>query len=586
MNDLKADAHRLPTSAGVYIFRDEKGAVLYVGKASSLRDRVSSYFTTVPSPKVRVLISKVHTIEHILTHNELEALLLEYSLIKRHRPPYNVMFRDDKAYPYIRLTRESYPRISKTRKRRHDGSMYFGPYPSAGAVKRTIETICELFGLRTCSRSLEKPTTPCMRYYIGRCAAPCAGYISKEEYARSVKEACELLEGKKEKTVALLTQKMRQAAALMQFERAARLRDAISTLSSLDDARTFTKLSEDVDIVAVHTQYGMAAVELFMVRGGTLAGRHQQVVKAPLDEPEDVLSAFIRHHYATAIPPAHILVSCEMEDREVIESWLGRRRKVSISVPSRGIRKRLMELALSNAVHTLQYHVDTRGTKDALNQLMDVLGLPSPPAHIEGVDIAHTAGRLATASVVVFRQGTPSRGEYRHYRIRAEGGDDPAAIYEVVARRAARWEHPPDLVLIDGGTSQVSAAQRALVEAGYTVPVVGIAKEHEHLYLSGHSEPIVLDLHSSALHVLMHVRDEAHRFARRYHFRLRQREHGSAVEQLEGVGHVRAKALIERFGSLTMLKKASVEDISAVRGIGVKTATRIYEQLHPDSYKS
>ncbi|MHC1602991.1 MAG: excinuclease ABC subunit UvrC [Methermicoccaceae archaeon] len=586
MNDIASQVHRLPTSAGVYLFRDEGGAVLYVGKANSLRDRVSSYFATAKSPKVRVLVSKVRSIEHIIAGSEVEALILEYSLIKRHRPPYNVMFKDDKAYPYIRLTRDSYPRISKTRKRRDDGARYFGPYPSTGAVKRTVETICELFGLRTCSRKLEKHSTPCLKYHIGRCAAPCAGYISREEYMDNVKEACELLEGKKDRTVALLTDKMRQAAALRQFERAARLRDALSTLSSLNEARTLTQLSEDMDIIAVHAEYGMAAVELFVVKRGVLVGREQRVVAAPLGEPEGVLSTFLRYHYATVAPPAQILLSHDIEDREAIEGWLGERKKVAVSMPSRGVKKRLMELALSNAVHSLRYHMGEGHQRDALEQLRDALGLSTLPAHIEGVDIAHTAGRLATASVVVFRDGIPSKDDYRHYRVRAEGGDDPAAIYEVMSRRAARWEHPPDMVLVDGGAPQVSAAHRALIEAGSHVPVFGIAKEHEHLHLPDRLEPVVLDSHSSALHLLMHIRDEAHRFARRYHFRLRQKEHGSTIEQLEGVGRVRTKALIERFGSLGRLKKASVEDISAVKGVGVRTATQIHEQLHPDLYKS
>lgn len=582
MDDIATQVHNLPISPGVYIFRDERGAVLYVGKATSLRDRVSSYFTSTHDPKTGVLVSKVSTIEHILTSTEVEALLLEIALIKRHRPPYNVMFRDDKSYPYIKITAEPYPRITKTRKRRDDGAAYFGPYPSAGAVKRTIETLCELFGLRTCTRRLERPSTPCLRYHIGRCAAPCAGHIPREEYVRNAREACELLEGKRERTIALLTEKMNHAARLRQFERAARLRDSIATLSSLEEARRLTQLTDEFDLIAVHVEYGMAAVELFMVRGGALVAREQQVVRAPLADPSGVLSAFIRHRYSSIPPPSQILVSHEMEDGAAIESWLSRERRVVMSVPMRGVKRRLMELALSNAEHNLRYHMASGHPQDALEQLRSALGLPVLPSHIEGVDIAHTAGRLASASVVVFRDGAPSREEYRHYTIGVSRGDDPAAIYEVVSRRAARWQAVPDLLLIDGGIPQVSAAHRALEDRGFSVPMVGIAKRHEHLFLLGRAEPLVLDSHSSALHLLMHIRDEAHRFARRHHFRMRQREHGSHIERLERVGKVRARALLERFGSYEGLKRASLDEIAAVRGIGERTARRIYEQLHPD----
>lgn len=584
MDDIATQVHNLPSSTGVYLFRDERGAVLYVGKATSLKDRVSSYFTSTHDPKTHALVSKVSTVEHILTSTEVEALLLEISLIKRHRPPYNVMFRDDKGYPYIKITREPYPRITKTRKRHDDGAAYFGPYPNASAVKRTIETLCELFGLRTCTRRLEKLSSPCLRYHIGRCAAPCAGYISREEYVRNVREACELLEGKRERTIALLTEKMKHAARLRQFERAARLRDSITTLSSLEEARRLTQLSDEFDLIAVHVEYGMAAVELFMVRGGALAAREQQVVRAPLADPSAVLSAFIRHRYSSMPPPSQILVSHEVEDGAAIQSWLGH--GVVLSMPTRGVKRRLMELALTNAEHNLRYHLASGHPQDALEELRSALGLSVLPLHIEGVDIAHTAGRLVSASVVVFRDGAPSRKEYRHYTIGTAGGDDPAAIYEVVSRRAARWQAVPDLLLVDGGMPQVSAAHRALQDRGLSVPVVGIAKRHEHLFLHGRAEPLVLDSHSGALHLLMHIRDEAHRFARRHHFRMRQREHGSHIERLDGVGKVRARALLERFGSYEGLRRASLEEIAAVRGIGKRTAEKIYEQLHPDVYKS
>lgn len=602
----------VPPETGVYIFKDSRGQVLYVGKAVNLRSRVRSYFhpSNQSSVKVRLLAEKVASIEFILTRNEVEALVLECNLIKRYRPPFNIRLRDDKQYPYVKITwQETYPRILVTRRMENDGSLYFGPYTSTLALHQTMDLIRKVFPYATCSDpSPGKRIRPCLYYDMGRCVGPCTGEISPEEYRALIEQVILLLKGRTEEIVADLRRKMEEAASALAFEKAAVIRDQIFALEKISQhQRVVSSTLRDEDFIA-HFQSGEeACVQVFFVRSGKLVGREYFLLEGAELEKGQALAAFLKQFYERAafIPP-EIIVSEEIEEAPVIEEWLRYRRggDVKLRLPQDDLEKELIEMALLNAAEMLESARESREREkkrglDALRELEEVLDLPRLPVRIECYDVSHIQGEWATGSMVVFVNGLPRKALYRHFRIRGvEKIDDYAMLREVLERRFRRyleareselrlavsdepWPHRPDLVLVDGGKGQLGVALKVLETMGIEdIPVAALAKREEELFVPGREEPIKLSPGSKALSLLQRIRDEAHRFAISYHHKLSRKETLSAsLEAIPGIGPKRRRALMERFGSLEALRKAEVDEIASVPGITRNLALRLKEFL-------
>ncbi len=602
----------VPPETGVYIFKDSRGQVLYVGKAVNLRSRVRSYFhpSNQSSVKVRLLAEKVASIEFILTRNEVEALVLECNLIKRYRPPFNIRLRDDKQYPYVKITwQETYPRILVTRRMENDGSLYFGPYTSTLALHQTMDLIRKVFPYATCSDpSPGKRIRPCLYYDMGRCVGPCTGEISPEEYRALIEQVILLLKGRTEEIVADLRRKMEEAASALAFEKAAVIRDQIFALEKISQhQRVVSSTLRDEDFIA-HFQSGEeACVQVFFVRSGKLVGREYFLLEGAELEKGQALAAFLKQFYERAafIPP-EIIVSEEIEEAPVIEEWLRYRRggDVKLRLPQDDLEKELIEMALLNAAEMLESARESREREkkrglDALRELEEVLDLPRLPVRIECYDVSHIQGEWATGSMVVFVNGLPRKALYRHFRIReVEKIDDYAMLREVLERRFRRyleareselrlavsdepWPHRPDLVLVDGGKGQLGVALKVLETMGIEdIPVAALAKREEELFVPGREEPIKLSPGSKALSLLQRIRDEAHRFAISYHHKLSRKETLSAsLEAIPGIGPKRRRALMERFGSLEALRKAEVDEIASVPGITRNLALRLKEFL-------
>ncbi|HXG40698.1 MAG TPA: excinuclease ABC subunit UvrC [Candidatus Limnocylindrales bacterium] len=613
--ELEATLAALPTRPGVYLLKDARGEVLYVGKAQNLRTRVRSYWQKhVPSgfgemQRIRAVIDRVADVEYTLTDSVSEALLLEANLIKRYRPRFNVRLKDDKSYPYIRITLgEDFPRIERTRKLVGDGSRYFGPYASASSVDEAMNLIRRLFPFRTCTieiregeRALQRP---CLLYHIKRCQAPCIGAISKADYRRAIDQVMLFLEGRQEAVVRSLTEEMEAAAEALQFERAAALRDKIRAIERTTESQKMAAFARtELDVLGLARQDHQAAVQLFVVRGGKMVGRDVYLLDAPRDVPdEEVVGSFVQQFYsrATSIPPT-ILVPRTLPDAADLERFLAERRggAVHLHVPQRGEKRDLLELAERNAAETLaretaRWLADQGKTLAALEELARALRLAGPPVRIECYDISNFQGRESVGSMVVFEEGKPRTGEYRRFRIKTVAGPNDVASHQEVLRRRfrharsgeegseeeLRWRLP-DLVIVDGGKPQANAARAVLDELGFAdLPVVGLAKEREELFLPHVSEPIVLPPTSSALYLVQRVRDEAHRFALMYHRKLRARTTVRSVfDELPGVGPKRRQALLRTFGSVKRIREAPVEQIAAVPGIGPKLAGEIKAAL-------
>lgn len=589
----------LPEKPGVYLMKSSEGSVIYIGKAASLHDRVRSYFQSSRPyhPKIEALVSSVENIEYIVTDSEVEALILECNLIKRYRPRYNIRLKDDKRYPYLKITmQEDFPRIFTTRQTKPDGARYFGPYTSTQSVRKTLNLLRSIFPIRNCRLPIGgKARRACLDYHLHHCLAPCIGVLDKEEYRKVCEQACLFLEGKHREILDELERRMEKEAENLHFEQAARIRDRIKSIETvISQQKIVSQRMEDQDVIAFAQDEEQACVQIFFVRGGKIIGReHFFLEKMPDSTPAEILSAFIQLYYfnATSVP-AEILLPIELEDREVIIRWLEEKRggKIQIINPRRGRKRKLIEMVAQNAQLLLEEQQlkaarDGKLDKSVL-ELQKVLGIDRPPVRLEAFDISNIAGKEPVGSLVVFSNGRPSKQEYRIFKIRSKiTPDDYAMMQEVVHRRYQRVlsekRELPDLILIDGGKGQLNAVLEILrdLKLDY-LPVVGLAKEQEHLFIPGYSDPIIL-ASSPALHLVQRIRDEAHRFAITFHRRLRRKKAThSVLEDIPGVGEKRRKALLEHFGSLERLRQASVEELQQVKGINPRIAQAVYNYFH------
>jgi excinuclease ABC subunit C len=611
--DLDATLKRLPDRPGVYLMKDTRGDVLYVGKAQSLRNRVRSYWqkqaVAGEQHLIRSVIDRVADVEVTEVDSVSEALLLEANLIKRFKPRFNVRLKDDKSYPYIKVTLgDDFPRVERTRKLPNDGSRYFGPYASASSVDESMNLVRRLFPFRTCTiditdgeRALQRP---CLLYHIKRCQGPCIQAISKDDYRRDIEQVELFLEGRQETLVKALRKEMGVAAERLDFERAAQHRDKIRAIERTMESQKMAAFARtELDMVGLARHDNQAAVMLFILRDGKMIGRDVYLLDAAREATdEEVLRSFLEQYYARATSvPREVYIPSEMADTAELETFLAARRggPVHVHVAQRGEKRKLSELARRNAEESLareqaRWLVDQGKTLAALEELADALGLAGPPLRIECYDISNFQGAESVGSMVVFEDGKPRSGEYRRFRIRTvQGPNDFASHQEVLRRRfrtvkageegneeERRWAMP-DLVIVDGGKGQVSAAKEVLDELGlHDLPLAGLAKEREELFLPGRSDPILLPATSSALYLVQRLRDEAHRFAITYHRTLRdKRTVRSAFDDLPGVGPKRKRELLKVFGSIKRVKEAPVEQIAAVPGIGRALAVRIKATL-------
>ncbi len=575
-----------------------QGEVMYVGKAKNLRRRVSSYFTRASNRRIASMVGQIRDIEITATHTEAEALLLENTLIKEQKPRYNVLLRDDKSYPYLFLSDEAFPRLAFHRGARKAKGRYFGPYPSAGAVRETLQLLQKLFPVRQCEDSYYRNRSrPCLQYQIDRCTAPCVGFVSEEVYALDVRDTELFLEGKASDVVERWVDKMETAAESLEFEEAAHLRDQISALRRVLEKQYVSGERGDLDIVAVATEGGVACVQLFYVRQGRNLGNKALFPRTGDGaEPSEIVSAFIAQHYLGKPVPQFILVSDEPDDRTVLEESLSRQaeRKVVIQSRPRGERARWLQMAVDNAKLAVASRLATAGNaRQRLDALQDALNLPDPPARMECFDISHTQGDQTVASCVVFVDGAPSKADYRRFNIRGiTAGDDYAAMRQALERRYKRIlageGKLPDLLLIDGGQGQLKTASDIIAELGIKgVQLLGVAKGPdrrpglEQLFLLGRTEPLILTPDSQALHLVQQIRDEAHRFAITGHRQRRARaKTRSVLEDISGIGPKRRARLLRQFGGLQGLARAGIEDIRTVEGISDKLAREIYAAFH------
>ncbi len=598
MNQLADKLARVPDRPGVYVYRDVKGQVLYVGKAASLRSRVRSYFheSRPHDAKTDALVRHIRDLEYVVTDNELEALMLEANLVRKYRPRYNIILRDDKHYPFLKLTtNEEFPRLLVARRVQNDGATYYGPFYPATAMRETLRLTRQLFPLRTCSITIDgRLERPCIQYAIRRCNAPCTGWETREGYAATVHAVQRFLEGKDEDLALALTTEMEQAAAEQKFERAAVLRDQVQSLNKVRERQKIISTEEvDQDVLGVVRQGDDACVELFFVRKGRLVGQEAfffDHVGGWTDG--EILSAFVRQFYGKAVPPApEILLSEELPEDALVTEWLGTlaRRRVQVSAPQRGPKREFVAMAEANAAIALQNHLLSKDNRQQLVQeeLRRALNLPGLPNRIEGYDISSIQGSEQVGSMVVWENGGMKKDEYKRFRIRTvEGADDFASLHEVLQRRFGRALEQggalPDLVLIDGGRGQLNVGLKVLQELGLDyLPVLALAKREEEVYLGDRLQPLVLDPTSPALHTLQKIRDEAHRFAVSYHKKLRSRRTiQSILDTIPGVGPTIRTSLLKTLGSARRVRESSVAELAAVPKVTPKLAQRIHDHFH------
>ena len=620
MFDIQEELKKLPTSPGVYLMHDEKDEIIYVGKAISLKNRVRQYFQTSRkrTAKIEQMVSRVKRFEYIITDSEVEALILECNLIKEHRPKYNTMLMDDKAYPFIRITvNEDFPRIMLARSMKKDSSKYFGPYPSATAVKDTIDLLAKIYKIRTCNRKLPKDMgqgRPCLNYQIGKCDAPCMGYISKEDYGKKVKETISFLNGNYKDVLEILTEKMEKAAELMEYEDAAKYRDLINSVKSVSIKQKITSDEYmDRDIIAYAMEGNDAVVQVFFVRNGKVLGReHFHIELAPHDTGMEVLENFIKQYYANSpYIPKELLIQEDIADREIIEKWLSIKRgqKVVIKHPVKGKKEQMVELAARNATIVLRQDKDKikseeRKTKGAVREIDELLGLPYTK-RMEAYDISDISGYDTVASMVVYEDGSPRRNDYRKFKIKTViGANDYASMKEVLTRRFTHglkeredlkennldddygsFTRFPDIIMMDGGRGQVNVCLEVLEELGLDIPVCGMVKDDNHrtrgLYYNNVEIPI--DKTSQGFRLITRIQDEAHRFAITFHRDLRSKgQVHSILDDIEGIGPARRKELIKHFKSIDNIKNASVEELSELSTMNEKAAQNVYSFFHRD----
>jgi excinuclease ABC subunit C len=595
---------QLPGSPGVYRMKDATGNIIYVGKASNLRNRVRSYFSARSgvTPKTQQLVEQIDDFDFFVTASEQEALILEFNLIKQHRPPYNIRLKDDKSYPYLKIDiTEEWPRLYITRHLDEDGNRYFGPFASPRSVRETIKVLKNIFPLRSCTKPITgTEKRPCLEYHMHRCPGPCIGATNRESYADTIKEVIFFLEGKQERVVRKLERRMQQTAISLDFERAAMLRDQIQAINLVIEGQQIAaKVSGEQDVVAFVSEKDQAYVQVFFIRGGKLIGRESFVLQGvQSEEPLQIMTGFVKQYYAstTQIPPL-LLLQHPIEDKVLIEQWLHSRRgsRVRIQVPRRGEKKQLVDIVAENARRGLEQlkikQLASALAPQTLAELQQNLSLPRLPTRIEGYDISNIQGKMAVGSMVVFEEGKPKTAHYRRFRIKTvAGANDYAMLQEVIKRRfkhvkdgdaSDAWAILPDLVLVDGGKGQLSAVMEAMQATGAEkIPVAGLAKENEQIFIPGQSEPIILPRNSPVLQLLQRVRDEAHRFAVTYHRETRKKAaFVSALDGAPGIGPVRKRALLKHFGTARAVREASLDELAEVKGMTAKLAQKMKEYL-------
>ena len=656
MNEkIQSVLNSLPHKPGIYLMKDAEGTILYVGKAISLYNRVRSYFqeSTDLSPKNRSMVAKIEDIEFLVVKNEVEALVLESNYIKQYRPKYNVLMRDDKSYPYIKVSlTEDFPRVYRVRSFQRDGNRYFGPYTNSGAVDATLDLLNKLFAFRTCRYDAsawappakgEPPTgwkqkllsRPCTQYYIHRCIAPCVAYATREEYMAVIKQVILFLEGKHDEVLKMLQEKMQTAAEELNFEEAARIRDRIQSVERVLEKQRIisTEGQDDQDVIAFASGDDETCVMAFFFRNGKLIGREFFMLQGTRDSsPGEIMTSFLQQFYESSphIPP-EVVVEAEPDDRAVIQTWLREKRKggVTIAAPKRGEKLRLIEMVKQNAQQVLEQQrikwlTDSQKTQLALEEIQEALNLAAPPQRIECYDISNTQGTNSVGAMVVFEAGRPKNSEYRRFKIKTvEGPNDFASHQEVLRRRfrgvaaaqtAQKEEQPvaitngavegeendgaetdtianssttfqhdwamPDLIIIDGGKGQLSAAMEVMQELRLEIPTVGLAKENEEIFTPGSPEPIILPRSSQGLYMVQRIRDEAHRFGITYHRKLRSdRTFKSVLDEIPGIGPKRKQALMKHFGSVRAMSAASIEDLAALDGMTRDAAAKVKEYI-------
>jgi len=613
---LQAILDTAPVKTGCYMMKNADGKVIYVGKAVNLRSRLRSYFHSSAQDhrKTRKLVKRIADIEWIMVSSELEALILEMNLIKEHRPHYNVRLKDDKQYPFIKIHWGSeFPKVTVTRRLVDDGSRYFGPYTSVWAVHQTLDILRRIFPYLTCDRTITgEDKRACLYYDIKLCSAPCIGAVNQDGYHQMIADLCQFLDGRTEPIVSRLRADMEEAAAEMRYERAAAVRDQLQAIERVvERQKVVSQDYVDSDVIAMARADGDACVQVFFIRGGKLVGRDYFLLDgAEGTADSDVISGFMKQFYDRAPNiPEQVLLPQEIEEANIIRQWLKTRRggkKVEIRIPRRGKKKELIQLATENAAETLaslqaQWQADKHRQTQALAELQEALHLPEPPNRIECYDISNTQGTAAVGSMVVYEQGVPRKQHYRHFNIRTvQGPDDYASMEEVLTRRFNRWkaaqenaDRPgkkpdqafgllPDILLVDGGKGQLGRAVTVLERFGLLgeIPVAGIAKQNEEIFLHGQPHPILLPRQSQGLFLVQRVRDEAHRFAISSH-RKRRTKTGlaSRLDTIPGIGPARRKALLNQFGSIKNIQEASFEELTSLPGITNQIAHAINEQL-------
>lgn len=594
--ELKERLKKVPLQPGVYLYKDEQGQVIYVGKAKLLRNRMRSYFQTDDRlhPKVRAMMMRVSDFDFIVTGTEVEALILENNLIKAYQPRYNIQLRDDKTYPYLKIsTGEAFPRVYITREQRDRTSRYFGPYTDVTSLKETLRLLTTLFPLRTC-KTIRPAHRPCLNRDLGKCLAPCSGQITAEEYRQVVDKLMAFLEGDHRELLQAQEAEMKEASRNLEFEKAARLRDQIQAIRKMGESqKVHLENPWNLDLVGMVSGERDSLALVFKIRSGKIMAKDTFWLNRPTGEEDaELLGHFLRQYYRENTDiPAELVVSMIPDEQVLIEEWLhaATGHKVSIRVPQRGDKKRLLEMIMENA-HLLwkeRYEKDLR-LEEMLVHLSKVLELEVVPHRIECYDISHLAGQETVASMVVFTDGLPDSSAYRRFKIKQDQNDDFASLREALRRRfnQAREQNPaflpePDLIVIDGGLGQVNTVRAVLDQMGVDIPLISLAKKNEEIYRPHRSEPLVLPRRDESLRMLQHLRDEAHRFAIEYNRLRRARKMtSSALDNIEGVGPQRRRALLKHFGSVNQIRAASMEELQAAPGMNAGVARRIYEYFH------
>ncbi|NLJ99203.1 MAG: excinuclease ABC subunit UvrC [Tissierellia bacterium] len=616
MFNIDEELKRLPDEPGVYIMKDKYGEIIYVGKAISLKKRVRQYFQSSRNnpPKVNALVKHIYEFEYIMVDNEVEALILEANLIKKHRPKYNILLRDDKQYPYIKVTtNEEFPRVIKTRRILKDGAKYFGPYPSVYAVNDTLDIIRNLYPIRTCNRDLSKnigKKRPCLNYYIGRCLGPCQGNVDRKKYMEMIDEIIMFLNGREDGLIEIIKEKMKKASEELDFENAAKYRDQINSLNIiLEKQKIVSSNIVDQDIIGMARGVDQVCIQVFFIRGGKIIGREHFILSDTFKESrKDILSSFVKQFYlGTAYVPKEIFIEEEIDDMETISTWLSEKRgsKVRLRIPRRGEKSQLMDMVRKNAMDMMSQYGDRflrekRKDEEALEQIKDALGLEKLPMRIEAYDISNISGVASVGSMVVFEQGKPKKSDYRRFKIESvTTPDDYKSMEEIIERRFIRglkekeiikenkvevkgFSTFPDLIMIDGGKGQVNIVLQALKRLNLSIPTCGLVKDdfHKTRGIIYNNQEIRLDEDSIGFKLIYRIQEEAHRFAISYHRSLRSKKmFRSELDDIKGIGDKRKKELLKHFHTIDNIKNADIEELAKVESMNRKVAEDLYNHF-------